>query len=153
MLSLILALMLQGPPTQTECEADGGYFKDAGQVCLERDDMNEDQVLLLRTLCKYEQDLAQALHTQQEFDAGSVVARKAAFDSRIAELVVERDATSGMPAQMYQDQIDRLTKRRDQLDSTAPGSPRDLASQLGPVITQLNLDISELKTDLDASIL
>ncbi len=160
MLSLLLVLMLQGP-VQAECEEAGGYFKNAGQVCLAREDFNAHQFLLFTALRDSEQKLAQALLTQQEFTGVSVATRRDNFNSLIAALETKRDATSGRPAEVYQERIDRLTSERDRLHSTEVFDPlvpfskdsvRTKVGRLGPVIVQLTQDIIDLKRDLDASI-
>ncbi len=154
-----MALAQEQTP-QEACEAEEGYWKETPGACLSRIDMDADQMLIFRALKKTEQEKAQAVHTQQEFNQASVDARKANFDARIAALVVKRDAASGRPAEVYQEQIDKLTARRDWLDSDVPDPssdsnndpPRVKASQLGPVISQLSQEIGELKAELDASI-
>jgi len=113
--------------------------------------MTTDQTLLFKALRSAERALVGALNAQASFTPVAVADRKAKFDALIAALEAKRDATNGAPAQVYQDQIDRLTKRRDRLDSAEPGSQRDKASKLGPVISQLRQDISELKRDLNNS--
>ncbi len=142
----------QEPTPQEECESGRGYWKETPGTCLARNDMDSVQVVLFKALRKVEQEKAQALHTQQDFNQASVDARKAAFDARIASLETKRDAASGVVVNVYQEQIDKLTARRDYLDSQDPGSPRDEASKLGPVIAQLSQDIGELKAELDSSI-
>ena len=160
MLYLAMILMLQGSPDRAECEENGGYFKNAGQSCLDDGDMDAAQTLLFKALRLAERQLVGSLRNQADFTPAAAAVRKAEFDALIAALEAKRDATDGAPAQVYQDQIDHLTERRDRLDSTeefdpdVPGSKdseRTKAGKLGPVISQLQLDIINLKRDLNDS--
>jgi len=160
MLYLVMLLMLQGSPRQEECEAEGGYFREAGQACLARDDQNEDQRLLLKALAEAERELAVASQFQQAYNNANALARLNRYNARISDLGALRDASSGRPAQVYQKEIDRFTRLRNIDDSTeefdpnVPGSKDSLrtkAGKLEPVIVQLQQDIVELKRELDAS--
>ena len=141
---LVLLLQLS---TQQGCDSQRGYFKNAGQTCLLPADMDEAQELLFADLGSKEDELASALQDQQEFSAPNVAARLAALDARIETLEIKRDATSGGPVDAYQARIDRIAGERERLTGM-----RDESAELGPVISRLNREISELKRDLDASI-
>lgn len=160
MLYLVMLLMLQAAPSKRECVTEGGYFRDVDRSCLAREGQNETHRLLLKALAKAERELSMAIDFQQAYNDENSTVRRDRYNVRIAELEALRDATARRPAQVFQQEIDRLTGARDIEDSTeefdpdVPGSKdslRTTAGKLEPVISALTLGIVELKSELDAS--
>ena len=92
-----------------------------------------------------------ALHTQQEYNQGGVNRMIRDFDEMIARYTQRRDEAQNMrAAQHWQDKINDLEAQKAYHTSEEPGYPRDEASKLGPVISQLQQDINDLKQELRA---
>lgn len=91
------------------------------------------------------------LHTQQEYNQGNANQRKRDYNDRIDELEGRAaDAANDKARDFWQAKADDLKARRDYHDSEEPGSPRDIASKLGPQISALMQEINDLKQELRA---
>lgn len=113
---------------------------------------SDEDVNMYMELQSLEAQKAQLLHTQQEFNMASVNARRQYSNDSIARWQAKYDEAFAADrfdtATSIQVRIDELIRLRDLYDSTDPGSPRDIASNLGPQISVLSQSIEQLREQL-----
>ena len=138
----------QGRPDKELCF---GEFDDDGEdsppTCTGAD--SEEVLELKNEFNKLAQELRQAIHTQRDFNASAVIARRNGFNVEIARLETIRDILDNQDLRdKFQAKINKLVSNRDEADSTDPGSARDNASKLGPVVYTLNQQLSDIEAAL-----
>lgn len=137
---------------EDQCKADEDYWSESKTVCFETDNFDGAQIILFReySLLRYRQ--FGLIHFQSEFTPQEVAARLFNYNQQIANLEIRRDALTGRAVEILQEAIDKFIRRRDELNSTEPGSPRDKASKAGPKIAALAQQVQEVADSLDATL-
>ena len=88
-------------------------------------------------------DLDFWLNLKQDFKPSEVVKRFDDFTVRVAAIQLAKDTvTNDIVKVLLQVKIDQTLRRRDQLNSTEPGSPRDQESSAQNIIASLNQQLN-----------
>ena len=105
---------------------------------------------LCHDLNALEAEKASLLKQQQDWNNASANARRSVYNDQILrwELKIESITDKPRLVQHLQEKVDRLTEIRDEQDRTDEDSQRDIASKLGPAISDLSQLIGQIKEEL-----
>lgn len=135
----------QGPPKEEFCTP-----QDVADGLCTLADTNDHKALKIEINSLID-EMEQLLHTQKEWNNGSANQHISHLNVKITNFTEKLLAAKNDSAVDYwQDKLDKVEEQKAIWEDTSLGSPRDVASKLGPQIAALLQQINDLKQELNS---